>query len=51
METKPDTQVLPQVGKMVEVEPVKIRKKVYDETTTSEDYIKNLLNMARNMKV
>jgi nitroreductase len=30
---------------------IQIRKRAYDETTTSEDYIKDLLNMPGNMKV
>lgn len=30
---------------------VQIRKRAYDETTTSEDYIKDLLNLPGNMKV
>jgi nitroreductase len=30
---------------------IQIRKRTYDETTTSEDYIKDLLNLPGNMKV
>ena len=30
---------------------IQIRKRAYDETTTSEDYIKDLLNLPGNMKV
>lgn len=30
---------------------IQIRKRAYDETTTSEDYIKGLLNLPGNMKV
>lgn len=30
---------------------IQIRNRTYDETTTSEDYIKNLLNLPGNMKV
>jgi nitroreductase len=30
---------------------IQIRKRAYDETTTSEDYIKDLLNLPDNMKV